>query len=323
MVRFVVVLLCWLGVEAVAAAEIQEWLVPWEKSRPRDPDVGPDGRIWFVGQVSDYIAVFNPSSEEFKRIDLDPGTGPHNLIVGDDGTIWYAGNRAAHIGKMDSSSGQIQQIIMPHKRAKDPHTLVFDDRGNIWFTLQRSNLIGRLAIDSGKIDLVEVETPNALPYGILVDDHGNPWIVLLGTNRLATIDPATLSLTEIELPRAGARPRRIGRTDDGRIWYVDYREGYLGAYQPASQSFQEWRAPSASKSGPYAMAVDDEDRIWFVETGPKPNILVGFDPRTASYFSQDPIPSGAGTVRHMVFDAKTNSLWFGTDSNYLGRARLP
>lgn len=323
MMRFSVLLLCWLGVEAVGAAEIQEWLVPWEKSRPRDPYVGPDGRIWFVGQVSDYVAVFDPSSEEFKKFELDPGTGPHTLIVGDDGVIWYAGNRAAHIGKMDSGSGQIQKIMMPDERASDPHTLAFDGFGNIWFTLQRSNLIGRLAIDSGKIDLVEIGTSNALPYGILVDDRGHPWIVLLGTNALATIDPATMALTEIELPRAKARPRRIGRTADGRIWYVDFREGYLGAYQPASQSFQEWRAPSAGDSGPYAMAVDDEDRIWFVETGPKPNILVGFDSKTGSYFSQDPIPSGAGSVRNMVFDATTNALWFGTDSNYLGRARLP
>lgn len=26
---------------------IEEWTVPWEKSRPRDPAVAPDGRIWF------------------------------------------------------------------------------------------------------------------------------------------------------------------------------------------------------------------------------------------------------------------------------------
>ena len=69
--------------------------------------------------------------------------------------------------------------------------------------------------------------------------------------------------------------------------------------------------------------MDDQNRIWFVETYPKPNSLVGFDPKTGSYFSQDPVPSGAGSVRNMVFDARTNTLWFGTDSNTLGRARLP
>ena len=29
---------------------ISEWTVPWPDSRPRDPDVAPDGTIWLVGQ---------------------------------------------------------------------------------------------------------------------------------------------------------------------------------------------------------------------------------------------------------------------------------
>ena len=30
--------------------QIDEWQVPWEESRPRDPFVGPNGKVWFVGQ---------------------------------------------------------------------------------------------------------------------------------------------------------------------------------------------------------------------------------------------------------------------------------
>ena len=35
------------------------------------------------------------------------------------------------------------------------------------------------------------------------------------------------------------------------------------------------------------------------------------------------IKSGGGTVRHMVYDEKENALWFGTDTNTIGRATLP
>lgn len=28
---------------------LEEWQVPWLESRPRDPYVAPDGRVWFVG----------------------------------------------------------------------------------------------------------------------------------------------------------------------------------------------------------------------------------------------------------------------------------
>lgn len=92
---------------------------------------------------------------------------------------------------------------------------------------------------------------------------------------------------------------------------------WLGVEAVAAAEIQEWLVPW-EKSRPRDPDVGPDGRIWFVETGPNPNILVGFDSRTASYFSQDPIPSGGGAVRNMVFDAKTNALWFGTDSNYLG-----
>jgi virginiamycin B lyase len=71
------------------------------------------------------------------------------------------------------------------------------------------------------------------------------------------------------------------------------------------------------------MTVDDADRLWFVETGAQPNKLVGFDPRTETFFSSTPIPSGGGTVRYMLFDAKNRVIWFGSDNNTIGRAQVP
>jgi virginiamycin B lyase len=106
------------------------------------------------------------------------------------------------------------------------------------------------------------------------------------------------------------------------VWYTDYNGGYIGHYDPESGEFKEWKNPS-ERSGPYALAVDSKDRIWFVETWAEPNQLVGFDPVTEEFFSITPIPSGGGSVRHMVYDAKTNSLWFGTDTNNLAQAKLP
>jgi virginiamycin B lyase len=71
------------------------------------------------------------------------------------------------------------------------------------------------------------------------------------------------------------------------------------------------------------MAVDGKDRIWFVETGPNPNRFVGFDPATHEFFSMTEIESGGGSVRHMVYREEGNEIWFGTDTNTIGRARLP
>lgn len=302
--------------------EIQEWTVPWEDSRPRDPDVAPNGSIWLVGQGGDYVAHFDPETLEFSRQELPPGTGPHNIIVDRDAALWIAGNRQGYIGKMNPNTGQLVRYTMPDEAVKDPHTLVFSGRDHIWFTAQWSNVIGRLNKRDGSVERVEVPISKARPYGIKIDSAGKPWVALLGTNGLATVDPETMQIEVLHTPREESRIRRIAITSDDTIWYTDYSEGYLGRYVPETGEFTEWQNPSG-ESGPYALAADGKGRLWFVETWPKPNMFVGFDPESESFFSQTAIPSGGGAVRHMVYDPKTNSIWFGTDTNNLGQAKLP
>lgn len=304
---------------------IQEWQVPWSDTRPRDPYVGPEGDVWFVGQRADYVGVLDPASGEFERFDLAEGAGPHNLIVADDGTVWYAGNRDRHIGKLDPETGQIIRIEMPDEAARDPHTLLFGGDDRIFFTVQGGNRVGRLNTATGEVTIREVPTPSARPYGIIQAPDGTIWVAEFGSYKLLRVDPETMELAEVELPRESARPRRIQPTSDGRIWYVDYAEGYLGVYDPASDSFEEWALPRGGEARPYGMAVDAQDRLWLVETGPRgePNEFVGFDPETESFIAPTAIPSGGGTVRHMVYHQPTNTVWFGTDANTIGRAQLP
>ena len=302
---------------------LQEWTVPWDRTRPRDPYLDRQGRVWFVGQQGDYVGVLDPGTGEFRRYELAPGSGPHNLIADSAGFVWYAGNTAAHIGRLDPRNGSITRYPMPDPAARDPHTLVFDGRGDIWFTVQGGNFIGKLTVATGEVRLVRVPTPRARPYGIGCDPSGRPWVVLSGTNKIATVDPATFELTEYPLPRAAARPRRLAITSDGAIWYSDYAGGMVGRFDPRTQRVDEWPLPGGPTSRPYAMAVDDQDRIWVVETGTQPNRFLGFDTRARRFLPGSDVPSGGGTVRHMVFDPRGQVIWFGSDANTIGRAQLP
>lgn len=306
---------------AADSVEIREWAVPWERSRPRDPDVGPDGRVWFVGQAGNYVAVLDPRSGQFRRFELADGVHPHNLIVGRDGTVWYAGNQAAHIGRMDPSTGDVRVIDMPDPNAADPHTLVFGSDGRIWFTVQQGAFVGRLDPSSERVQLVKMPA-GSRPYGIVPDERGGAWAVLFGTNRIVHLD-SSLATRDYDLPAAEARPRRLARASDGAVWYVDHARGTLGRLDPRSGQVREWPTPGGSGSRPYAMTMDDADRAWFVETGAQPNRLVGFDPGTERFFSATDVPSGGGTVRHMIWHAPTRSIWFGTDANTVGRATIP
>lgn len=312
-----------IGATPATIVDIREWPVPWEDTRPRDPAVDKQGRVWFVGQTGDYVGWLDPQSGKFGRFELEKGAGPHNLIVGASGEIWYAGNRKGYIGRLDPANGKITRFPMPDPAAGDPHTLVAAQDGTIWFTVQSGSFVGRFHPKSGKVDLVKVPAKGARPYGIVVDATGRPWFNEFGTNAIGSIDPKTMKLEEYKLPHERARGRRIALGRDGAVWYVDYGRGALARLDPKSGKVEEWQTPAGAGSLPYAMAIDDRGRFWLVETGPQPNTLIGFDPNDRRFFSVSKIPSGGSTVRHMIFHAKTRELWFGTDANTIGRAKVP
>lgn len=301
--------------------EFKEWQVPWQDSRPRDPYVAPDGTVWFVGQVGNYVARLDPQSGEMKKFDI-PGAGPHTVVVSENGTPWYAGNKDKHIGKMNPQSGEVTLFTMPDG-IDDPHTMGWTSNGNLWFTAQWSNYIARLDTETGKVDKIALPRKNMRPYGLVVGPDDRPWVAFMGDNAIGTVNPQTMKLDVIETPTEDSLIRRIGMTSDGRIWWGDNALGHMGVYDPQQQTMQEWLTPGGEGAGIYAMAVDDKDRIWYVETGLQPNRFVGFDSNNEEFISIDAVPSGAITIRHMVFDQERNAIWFATDANTVGKALLP
>jgi virginiamycin B lyase len=307
--------------EELNPVPIDEWPTPWQ-GRGRDPyAAGPD-EIWFVGQSGHYLGRFTPSTGDFVKVDLPEGTGPHNNVVDSEGRVWYTGNAVGElIGHYDPRTEQFTTIEVPG--ARDPHTLVFDENEEyLYFTVQQGNQVGRIRVADQSVELVDVPTPRSRPYGIRIAPDGTPWVVELGSNKLIRLDPATMALTEIELPWADARPRRLEITSDGRIWYADWARGTLGLYDPANERFDEFALPAGPGSRPYGMASDERDRVWVVATGTgtEPNLFVGFDTESEEIISYTEIPSGARSVRHMDYDEASGAVWFGTDTETIGRA---
>jgi virginiamycin B lyase len=302
---------------------MREWTVPWEKTRPRDAIAATNGLVWFVGQEGNYVASLDPNTGRFNRIAIDSGMFPHNVVLDKRGGVWFTGNRNGTIGYIEPSMAkQTRRIRIPDTTIRDPHTLTVAPDGDLWFTAQSGNVVGRLSPTTGRIRLVPIPAKNSRPYGIVMDSHGHPWFDLFGTNRIGTIDPTTMRLREFPLPNDRARPRRIAITSDDMVWYVDYARGFLGRLDPRTGAVKEWPNPGGPVSLPYGMTVDDQDRLWFVETGKQPNRLVGFDPRDERFFGFTDVGSGGGTIRHMTFDRTTGQIWFGTDAGTIGRATV-
>ena len=303
------------------AIAVREWQVPWPDSRPRDPAVDSRGRVWFCGQRGNYLASLDPASGEFHRIALADKTHPHNLIIDEKDQIWYAGNQNAHIGRLDPDTGKITQFPLPADTAGDPHTLQLDDKGLVWFTAQWANHLGRLDPGTGELQLFGIDKTRARPYGIKLGPRQRPWVALFGTHRLATLDDDSGQLRQIDLPSRNERPRRLEVDAQGNVWYVDYLGGVLGRYRPDTRSFSKWPLPAGGKSRPYGTALDSRQRLWIAQTGVQPNRLAVFDIRRQRFVAEAEIPGGGGSIRHMYYHSPTDSIWFGTDKNTLGRAK--
>jgi virginiamycin B lyase len=303
-------------------SEARTWHTPWEGTRPRDPFADAQGRVWFVGQVGNYVANLEPRTGEFKRYEIDAGTNPHNLVVDAKGMVWFTGNANARIVRMDPASGKLTTFRMPDESVRDPHTMTFDKRGDAWFTAQGAGVVGKLTPDDGKIRLWRMAS-GSRPYGIWIDSHDRPWFDLFGTNQIGTIDPKSGEFKAYTLPNERSRPRRIAITPDDAIWYGDYTRGFLGRLDPRTGAVKEYGLPSGLGSLPYAMTVDDRGRIWLAETGVQPNRLVAFDPAKQAFTESIPIVADrANTIRHMVFDKATRQIWFGGDANMVGRVKV-
>ena len=174
---------------ATQQSEAKMWQTPWDRTRPRDPFVDQRGRVWFVGQVGNYVANLDPKTGAFKRYEVDAGTHPHNLVVDAKGMVWFIGNANGRIVTLDPASGKLTTFRMPADSGlDDPHTMTFDRKGDAWFTAQNSGFVGRLSTSDGTIRLWRMEK-GSRPYGIALDSHDRPWFDLFGANRIGTIDP--------------------------------------------------------------------------------------------------------------------------------------
>jgi virginiamycin B lyase len=100
------------------------------------------------------------------------------------------------------------------------------------------------------------------------------------------------------------------------VWFVNGTQGKIGRLDPATGNVQEWNSPSGPQSQPYALAVID-DKVWYNESGMRPDTLVRFDPATEQFQSWA-IPSGVGIVRNMWVTKDNNLLIHQSSTNKIG-----
>src|SRR6266536_5535770 len=57
---------------------LREWDVPTPDSRPHDPEVAPDGALWYTGQLANKLGRLDPKTGAIKEFPVKtPESGPH------------------------------------------------------------------------------------------------------------------------------------------------------------------------------------------------------------------------------------------------------
>lgn len=290
--------------------DIKEWQAPTLGQRSRDPVEAPDGSIWWTGMYASLVGRLDPQTGEMEEYRLPVSARPHSIVPDAEGNIWYTGNSNGTIGKLDPKTGLVTQFPT---QAGDPHSAAFHPNGKLYFTAQQSGMLGMLDPATGALKEVQTEPR---PYGIQVAANGTVWVAYNGTNKIGAVDPETLDVKYYDIPNAESRIRRLGLDSKGFVWYVNGTQGKVGRLDPATGDVKEWDSPSGARSQPYALAVID-DKIWYNESGMRPDTLVRFDPETESFQSWA-IPSGVGIVRNMWVTRDKNLLIHQSSTNKIG-----
>jgi virginiamycin B lyase len=301
-------------VDGPVQIDIQEWQAPTLGQRSRDPIEAPDGSIWWTGMYASLVGRLDPATGKMEEYRLPVSARPHSIVPDKDGNIWYTGNSNGTIGKLDPNTGLVTQFPT---QANDPHSAAFHPNGKLYFTAQQSNMLGVLDPVTGVLKEVQTEPR---PYGVQVAANGTVWVAYNGTNKIGAVDPETLDVKYYEVPNKDSRIRRLGLDSKGFVWYVNGTQGKVGRLDPATGNVKEWDSPSGARSQPYALAVIN-DKIWYNESGMRPDTLVRFDPDTEQFQSWA-IPSGVGIVRNMWVTKDKNLLIHQSSTNKIGLVRI-
>src|SRR5664279_3362893 len=141
---------------------------------------------------------------------------------------------------------------------------------------------------------------------------------------------AAADVSYYDVPR-GAHPHDVAPAPDGTVWYTAQSQGALGIldpktgkvtqirlgqsgadsrFDPSAKAWKVWHVPK-SKTGCYAVYVDDKDKVWLSDW--VANEIMRFDPATEKFESYPSNKRGA-LVRQL--QGRPGEIWgaeSGTD----------
>jgi len=183
---------------------------------------------------------------------------------------------------------------------------LFDGKNSIWISDPAAPKLWQFSLDTQEF------TPHSFDGVASVmltkDKDGKIWFNDPPRNQIGFFDPDNEEITTITLPKVApvmdiSRTTSIQADFDGNIWIIVNNKDKILKYLPDSNIFEEIRLQK--RSLPFALAMDNEGKIWFTETNPGKIGFINPENNKITKFSDD-IPLRGPEA--LIFD-KEGNLW--------------
>jgi copper transport protein len=183
---------------------------------------------------------------------------------------------------------------------------LYDGRNSIWISDPSAPRLWEFSLDTQEFTSHSFD--GVVSVMLTKDNEGKIWFNDPPRNQIGFYDPDNSEITTITLPKIApviddSRTTFLQADFDGNIWIVINNKDKILKYSPDFDSFEEIQL--AKRSLPFTLAIDNEGKIWFSETGSGKIGFVNPENNEVTEFSDDK-PLQAPEA--LIFD-KEGNLW--------------
>ena len=305
-----------------AAQTVREIAVP-HALFPTGLAVAADGAVLIADRHGDRLIRFEPATQRFSHVDLEPSASPRDVTVDGRGRAWLAASGVGRIDRVTPGARRPEQFAPPSIAAARtipaPWALALSPaRDVLWFTMS-SGVVGRVPVAAEPVRrgfvVEEVRIGSAVDRldGVAAAADGSAWVALAGRDQLVQIDPSRV-VRRVTLP-AGSRPRGVAVAPDGAVWGALSGRHELLQLDPGTLTMRTWPLPAGDHAIPVAVAVDGSGAVWVADY--ESDAILRFDPGRRRFVSFV-VPSPRARVQALALDPRGRVWYVGAVSRRLG-----
>jgi len=158
---------------------------------PHTIRVDQQDRVWFTMALSNQVAMFERSNQQFTMFDLPSRGLREDLTVGSMGIILKLMDWGVPLANLFSIDEQSTGMPLPYGIDITPN-------GDVWFARLHADSIGK--IDGKTLALTMIDTPFIGPRRLRSDSQGNLWIAAFPESMVVKYNPIKQTFTNYPLP---------------------------------------------------------------------------------------------------------------------------